>query len=218
MRAKAPGWTSRFLDSTRGQIILLLRQQICTVSELAEALDLTDNAIRAHLATLERDGLVRRAGARPGFRKPHYSYELTAEAEELFPKTYGPLLSRLLAALKKRFGPEEVTAVLRDVGRDIATSRKPRAETAVNERLEQVVKLLHEFGGQARIERNDGSVLIRGATCPLAAVTADHPEVCQMIETLVSEITGARVRQKCQRTPVPQCCFEVTLRTGKSKR
>ncbi len=217
MRAKVPGWSSRFFDSTRGQIIILLRQKMRTVAELAGALGRTDNAIRAHLATLERDSLVRRSGESPGFRKPHYSYELTAEAEDLFTKTYGPLLNRILAALKKRFGSKQVIAVLRDVGRGIATSRELRGEALFNERLQQVVKLFHEFGGQAHVERSDGTALIRGTTCPLAAVTGDHPEVCQMIQTLISEIVGVPVRQKCQHAPVPKCCFEVTF-SQKSKR
>jgi DNA-binding transcriptional ArsR family regulator len=42
-----------------------------TVEELAQALDLTDNGVRAHLTTLERDGIVRQRGSlarrRPGW-------------------------------------------------------------------------------------------------------------------------------------------------------
>ena len=47
MRPKTPLWTSRFFETTRGQIVLLLRQEVRTVAELAEALELTDNAARA---------------------------------------------------------------------------------------------------------------------------------------------------------------------------
>src|ERR1041385_5375211 len=76
----------RFFDSTRGQIVTLLRSAPCTVEELAGKLNLTDNAVRAHLATLERDGLVRQSGLRRGPRKPHFTYVLTDEADKLFPK------------------------------------------------------------------------------------------------------------------------------------
>ena len=80
------------LDSTRGQILALLRVESCTVNELAAALKLTNNAVRAHLISLERDGLIQREGSRPGLRKPHASYGLTADAEQIFPKAYGLLL------------------------------------------------------------------------------------------------------------------------------
>ena len=45
---------ARFLASTRGQIVILLRQGHATVDDLATTLGLTDNAVRAHLAGLER--------------------------------------------------------------------------------------------------------------------------------------------------------------------
>ena len=64
MPANISGWSNRFFDSTRGKIVILLRHDLHTVSELAKALNLTDNAVRAHLATLEGDGLVRRSGER----------------------------------------------------------------------------------------------------------------------------------------------------------
>jgi predicted ArsR family transcriptional regulator len=64
-------WRRRFLDSTRGRILALLQAESRVVNELAETLELTDNAVRAHLTSLERDGLVQQLGTRPGLRKPH---------------------------------------------------------------------------------------------------------------------------------------------------
>ena len=95
----------RFFDSTRGRIISFLRGSQGTVNELAEHLELTDNAVRAHLATLERDGLVKQAGLRKGSRKPHFAYELTSEGEHLFPKAYDALLNQFIAVLKQRCAP-----------------------------------------------------------------------------------------------------------------
>jgi predicted ArsR family transcriptional regulator len=58
----------RFLETTRGRVLAHLRRGPTTVEELAQALDLTDNAIRA-LTTLDRDGLVRQTGVRRGPRR-----------------------------------------------------------------------------------------------------------------------------------------------------
>jgi predicted ArsR family transcriptional regulator len=44
-------------------MVTLLRRSGRTVEELARALGLTDNGIRAHLAALERDGIVRQRGS-----------------------------------------------------------------------------------------------------------------------------------------------------------
>src|SRR5512135_2794287 len=54
-------WNRWFFASRRGQIITLLRRSSRTADELAQALGLTHTAVRAHLAALERDGLVHQA-------------------------------------------------------------------------------------------------------------------------------------------------------------
>ena len=86
----------------------LLRHGERTVEDLAPALGLTDNAVRAHLATLERDGLVRQAGLRRGTSKPTYAYAPMPAAERLFPKAYGTLLRMLLDVLTERLPPSAV--------------------------------------------------------------------------------------------------------------
>jgi predicted ArsR family transcriptional regulator len=104
----------RFFANTHGQIITLLRRSNRTVDELAQALDLTDNAVRAHLATLERDGLVQQRGVRRGSGKPASVYDLTVEADQLFPKAYGPVLQQVLEVLSERMAVDEVETLLRE--------------------------------------------------------------------------------------------------------
>src|SRR6266699_5139627 len=156
----------RFLTSTRGQIITLLRRSSHTVDELAQALGLTDNAIRAHLATLERDGIVQQRGVRRGGGKPAYVYDLTPEAEQLFPKAYGPVLRAVLEVLSERMTPEELDAVMRAAGRRIAAKwHIPQGD--LHGRLATAVEVLNELGGMAELESCDGTYCIRGYSCPL---------------------------------------------------
>src|SRR5438477_2075035 len=114
------GWNKRLLGSTRGRILGLLRIENRTVNELAAALSLTDNAVRAHLLSLERDGLVQQHGTRPGTRKPHATYGLSDEAEHIFPKEYGPLLNHLVTVIASRLTAREVQTTMREVGRAVA--------------------------------------------------------------------------------------------------
>ena len=204
-------WDEKFFESTRGRIVTLLRRSCRTVEDLARALDLTDNGVRAHLAILERDGIVRQRGSvRRGSSggKPAYVYELTVEAEDLFPKAYEPALRRLLDVLSDQLGPEESEALLRSVGRRLAEEHSTRADGA-HARLESAVEVFNELGGLAELEERDGAVVIRGYSCPLAGVTSDHPEVCRMAETLIAELAGVPVRERCDRGERPRCCFEI---------
>ena len=205
----ATNWDEKFFESTRGQIVTLLRRSKSTVEDLARALDLTDNGVRAHLAVLERDGIVRQRGSvrrSSGGGKPAYLYELTQEGEDLFPKAYEPTLRRLLDILSDQLGPEESEALLRSVGRRLAEEHSMRADGA---RLETAVEVLNELGGLAELEERDGSVVIRGYSCPLAGVTPEHPEVCRMAEALVAEVAGVSVREHCDRSERPRCYFEI---------
>jgi predicted ArsR family transcriptional regulator len=200
-----------FFESTRGRVVTLLRRSGRTVEELARELGLTDNGVRAHLATLERDGIVRQRGSvrrGGGVGKPAFVYELTLDAEELFPKAYEPVLLRTLDAISERLGPEGLEALLRGVGRSLAEGKgMPSDET--RRRLETAVETLNELGGLAELEERNGGFVIRGYSCPLAAVTPDHPEVCRMAETLISELAGVPIQERCDRGARPRCCFEV---------
>lgn len=199
----------RFFESTRGQIVTILRSSPCTVEELATRLELTDNAVRAHLATLERDGIVRQSGIRRGARKPHFTYALTDEADRLFPKAYDALLNQLIAVLKHRLSPAELEDVLREVGRAVADSMPNGHDASLQSRVQKALKVLEAIGGSAQIERQNGKIVIRGNGCPLAAAVSVHPEVCRLAETLVGEIVKVPVVEKCDRESRPQCRFEI---------
>ena len=177
----------------------------------AQASDLTDNGVRVHLAVLERDGIVRQRGSvrrSSGGGKPAYVYELTSEAEDLFPKAYEPTLGRLLDVLGERLGPEESEALLRSVGRRLAEEHSTRADGA-HARLETAVEVFNELGGLAELEEQDGAVVIRGYSCPLGGVTPAHPDVCRMAETQIAELAGVPVHERCDRGERPRCCFEI---------
>jgi DNA-binding MarR family transcriptional regulator len=139
-------WSNRFLSSTRGQVVQLLRRGEATVNELAEALNLTDNAVRSHLSTLERDGLVRQSGKRTATRKPEVLFSLTPEAGQLFPKAYDLLLNQLLHLLESRITQVEKGKLLRDVGLRLAGVRAPlptvSREAELRKRLKNATRCL----------------------------------------------------------------------------
>jgi predicted ArsR family transcriptional regulator len=207
-------WNQRFFSSTRGHILVLLRRASQTVDELAQALTLTDNAVRAHLATLERDGFVRQRGVRRGSSKPASVYELAPDAEYLFPKSYGQILNELLGILDERMSADELGGTLRMVGRRIAARWNiPPGELGV--RLEAAVGVLNELGGMAELEQeveqgtSQNSYCIQSYSCPLAAIVPGHPGVCGLAETLLSELVGVPVQEQCEYGEQLRCRFVV---------
>jgi predicted ArsR family transcriptional regulator len=207
---KTTGWRTRLMESTRGKILDLLRTSDKTVNELAAALRLTDNAVRAHLLSLERDGLVHQSGTQPGVRKPHTTYALTPEAEQIFPKSYGVLLDLILMVISKQLSPKELRAAMREVGKRVADNHwvavKGRSR---NHRIEAALRILKDLGGSATFQESDGKHFICGNGCPLAAATSRHPEACLIAESLLTQIIGAPVKEHCIHGSAPSCRFEI---------
>lgn len=206
-------WQQRFFASTRGRIVALLRRTSRTVDELAQALDLTDNAVRAHLAALERDGLVHQQGARKSSGKPASIYALNAEADALFPKAYAPVLDALLDVLDEQLMPQELETLMRTVGHRIAALWEDSGDAASERRvrIEKAIAVLNSLGGMTELVEQDGMYRVQGYSCPLAAIVSDHPAVCRLTETLVAALVGAPVQEQCHRDGTARCRFLVPV-------
>lgn len=200
----------RFLDTTRGQVLALLRRGPRTVEELSRELGLTDNAIRAHLATLERDGFVRQQGQRrgAGAGKPALLYEVDPQVEVRLSRAYAPLLTALVDELVKELPKDRTESLLRRAGAQLASAISRPGGTRET-RVRQAVELLNELGGDAVLERDDAGLRIRGSGCPLSATVSRRPETCRAVQSLLSEVVGVALVKCCEYEPGPRCCFVV---------
>jgi predicted ArsR family transcriptional regulator len=201
----------QLLESSRGRIVTLLRSGGATADEVAGKLGVTRSAIRAQMTAMERDGVVRRAGQRRGTTRPSHLFELTPEAEQLLSSAYIPLVTHLIDALAEGVPAQQLEATLRQAGKALARtlSRGKRFTGSLAARAATASEMLNEqLGAMTRVEAN-GKLIIRGVGCPLAALTGRHPGICLAMESLLADVLGVPVRQCCDRTGRPQCCFEV---------
>ena len=203
----------QLLDTSRGRIVTLLQRGALTVDDLASKVSLTPNAVRAQITTMERDGVVRRVGRRPGTTRPSHLFELTPEVEQLLSQAYIPLLTHLVGVFAGGLPPDQVDTLLRQAGKSLADELAlgKRLSGGLRSRVSLASELLNDqLGAVTRVEENGGYV-IRGAGCPLSALTGKHPAVCLAIESLVEKIVGASVRECCDRTGRPNCCFKIAM-------
>ena len=192
-------------------MVAMLRSAPRTVEELAAELGLTDNGVRQHLTVLERDGMVRHRGVRrgPGAGKPAAIYELHPQAEPLLSRAYAPVLATLLEVLADELPTQQARRMLRETGRRIAATFGGRAAGDLHARARAAAAVLTALGGAVEVEERRAGARLRGSACPLATASARSPHVCRAVESLVAEITGATVRECCERGEMPRCCFDI---------
>ena len=202
---------NNFFGQTRGRVLDLLRQDAKTVNDLAAALDLTDNAVRAQLADLQTQDLVMTLGQKPGARKPHALYGLTSKAHELMSRLYVPVLETLLELLDETMPKEKVTQLIRGVGQRLAQQSCVAADNgSLKCRIDAVCQLLAGLGADASVEKQANDWLICGRGCPLAAVVSKHPHCCKLLESLLSEALDRPAHEECVKGAMPQCRFRIS--------
>ena len=208
----------QLLDTSRGRIVTLLRMGGLTADDIAARLGLTRSAVRFQLVAMERDGVVGKSGKRPGTTRPSYVYELAPEVEQLLSKAYIPVLTQLVDVFAEALPAQQLETLLRRVGSGLAheLSRGKRIPGSLKARVAAASELMNnELGALTHVESN-GKIVIRGAGCPLAALTGKHRGVCLAMESAVAEIVGVPVRECCDRDERPRCCFEI--QSGPSRR
>ncbi len=197
------------MESTRERLLSLLRDEPKSVDELAGALGITLNAVRSQLTILERDGLVNMVGERKGRRRPSLIYGLTPQAERVLSRAYVPALKAVLQAMSARNKEGEVEETLRDAGRRLAMEfGRPSGD--FNKRVTRALDLLEQLGGSMETEEAEGKLILKGHGCPLSEAVEVEPRTCKCMESLLAELTGSQVEERCERGEKKRCAFVIS--------
>ncbi|MFL5486934.1 MAG: helix-turn-helix transcriptional regulator [Gemmatimonadaceae bacterium] len=196
------------LSAAARRVLAPLRYGPMTVDELAKVARLTPNAVRNQLVKLRQANLVVQSGTRPSASKPSGVYSITIEGEAQFSTIYLPVLTQFLRVAEGQCSGTQLTTFMTDTGKSLA-KRYPKPTGDVKSRVSSGARLLRSFGGIPEVRASNGTLVIRSAGCPLAALTSENAAACRVLEGLLTEYVGARARTCCIREPDPRCCFEI---------
>ncbi|SFJ76103.1 MULTISPECIES: metalloregulator ArsR/SmtB family transcription factor [unclassified Bacillus (in: firmicutes)] len=178
--------------STREEIIQLLKVRgEQTVSLLAEALQITEMAVRRHLSKLEKDKLIEMKMVRQHVGRPMYVYCLSAKGEDLFPKQYKQFAVEMLEDLQ-RIGDEELVKKLLQARTDRMeeqlAKRVNRKETTL-ERLKEIAIMQEKNGYMVRVEQeSEHSFILQKQNCPLMEVAEKFPQICHDEKSMYNKL------------------------------
>lgn len=207
--------------SSREEILTLLRAGPHTAAELAEVIDISPQAVRDQLRTLEGKGWIKVERLRRDTGgKPAREFVLTADGEESFEKPYPEILRYLVGELQAQLGVRQkrelFEAVGRRLGADLCENGVPDlaapdklSPAQLRRRLEAAVRMLNAVGGAAEVAKSEEGLRIQSHGCPLSGLVRQDPEACLLAEALVQTIAGVDLIETCDRDGQPQCRFEV---------
>lgn len=204
-------------STLRRDILLHLRQAgPSSPDALAAALGASRTGILQQLHALEGAGLVSHAAEKHGVGRPRHMYDVTPDAQGLFPTDYGGFASGLVKAIEAVGGEDLVEQVFvarrRQIGDRIR--RRMGAELADDASLVDRVRTLAELQDEAgylaeAVVSDDGAIRLREHNCAIDRIARRTDAPCDAELELFRELLGPGVERESHIASGDRCCSYV---------
>jgi predicted ArsR family transcriptional regulator len=204
-------------DRQKQLLRLLLRSKPgLTVDELASALKITRNAVRQHLAALQRDGLVALGATRPSGGRPQQLYALTEKGKEVFPRHYSWFAQLVIEAIKHEHGAEGLRKRLESVGAAVAAqlrTQSPELDSR-EQKVRKLAAVMERLGYDARsVAGTDKAPVIEADNCVFHELAVKNPEICHFDLAMMGAFSDSKVEhQECMARGGNACRFKFTAK------
>jgi iron-sulfur cluster biosynthesis transcriptional regulator SufR len=202
--------------STRSQLLAMLKTRgNCSTSDMARAMGITEMAIRRHIRTMERDGLIRSTLVRQSMGRPSYRYSLTEQADDLFPKNYPQLTLDLLGELEEQPDGTDRIGRMFEGRRDKleAKYRERMRSRSLQERVAELADIQNAGGYMAEWHPDPiepGAYRLHEYNCPIAQVANRYRHACHCERQLFEQLLEADVeRTECLADGGQRCTYRI---------
>ncbi|CAM4494346.1 metalloregulator ArsR/SmtB family transcription factor [Paenibacillus phoenicis] len=202
--------------STRERILHLMKTAgPLSAKELTTELQITEMAVRRHLGTMERDGLIESKMIRQTAGRPTAVYGLTELAEGLFPKRYHSLTLDLLDELAEESGEDMVDRLFDR--RKEKLSRKYMSEMqgkSLTEKVRTLSEIQNDNGYMTELQETDhGEYVLMEHNCPISQIANRYNHACDCELKLFESLLDADVeRTECLAQQGRKCVYVIRQR------
>ena len=206
--------SSASASTLRRTILLHLRQSGPSSPEtIATALEASRTGVLQQLHALEEAGLVSHAAEKHGVGRPRHVYDVTADAQGLFPADYGGFASGLVKAIEAVGGDDLVEQVFaarrRQIGDRIQHRMAERLpdEATLADRVHVLAVLQAEAGYLAEaLIGDDGQLRLREHNCAIDKIARRTQAPCDAELALFRELLGPGVVRESHIASGDRCC------------
>ena len=209
--------------SLRRDLLLRLRMDgPSSPDQLATRLGASRTGVLQQLRALAAARLVSRQTVRHGVGRPRHLYDITADAQDLFPTNYDGLAAGLLAAIDAIGGDDLLEQVFaarrRQLGARVRDDLDERlaAGAPLLDRVRELAVIQSANGYLADAHSNtDGTIRLREHNCAIFHVAIASPAACQAELELFREVLGADVvREQHIASGDRSCTYRISARTN----
>jgi predicted ArsR family transcriptional regulator len=207
----APNGSPRAL---RREILVRLRRDgPATPDQLATAIGASRTGVLQQLRALESTSFVRRETVRHGVGRPRHLYDVTPEAQELFPSNYDGLAAGLLQAIGAVGGDGLVEQVFqarrRQIGERVRREIDERVgpDASLMDRVQALAVLQDDQGYLASaVLETDGTIRLREHNCAILDVAQGERTACDAELDLFRDVLGVDVVRESHIASGDRCC------------
>lgn len=201
-------------SSLRRAIVLRLRKHgPAAPDQLAGDLGASRTGVLQQLRALETAGLVSHVTERHGVGRPRHLYDVTPDAQDLFPASYDHLAMSLLEAIGRVGGPSLLEQVLAARQDELAGRARARFEARLGPRppiaarVRELAVIQDEQGYLAEsVTAPDGTLRILQHNCAIHHVAGAEPAACAAELALYREVLGTEVVRETHIASGDRCC------------
>jgi predicted ArsR family transcriptional regulator len=205
---------------TRRAIVHLLKTEgPLTSASLAERLGLTAMAVRQHLYALQEEKFVTVEERKVPIGRPAKHWQLTRDADRLFPEAYAELSLSLIGALGDAFGAEGMQRVLesRCARQRSAYAQRIAPGASLKQKLQQLASIRSEEGYMAEVRPGpQGSFLFVENHCPICVAATQCQGFCAAELDLFRNVLGPDIaieREEHIVSGARRCAYRVSHTT-----
>jgi predicted ArsR family transcriptional regulator len=195
----------------RAVLVHLRRHGPSAPDAIASAIGASRSGVAQQLRALDTAGLVTRTSVRHGVGRPHHLYDITPDAQDLFPTNYDGLATGLLAAILEVGGEQLVEEVFAARRRQAEARLRDRvralpAGATLGDRVAVVASVQDELGYLAEVRTDPDGIRLLEHNCAVLDVARRIPAACRAELDLFRTVLGTEVVREHHIASGDRCC------------
>ncbi len=196
--------------SDSGLLDLLRITGPLSVTELADAMEVTATAVRQRLTRLMSQNAIQREAIRHGRGRPRHRYWLTEKGVSLTGSNFTDLAMTLWREISKSDDKELRRETMRRIAQALATGYADQIQgNSPEERMRSLAALLQHRRIPVSVTMTDKGPVLTEHACPYPKLAEQDRQICDMERMMFSTLLGQNVElTQCRLQGGDDCRFQ----------